>query len=193
MGGEELGTLFTPASREEMECNLSNGLLFIWLKSCLVNPVLASVMANPSRSFQGHHPALPQEDLRGQGALLSSHCDCVKVLPTKPNITETRTKHNYLLYVCVCRYTYIHIYIYIYIYIYKINWHISEICYLIIFIYYYFGVLGIKLTALCLLGKHSTTLATHQDLCFLVHFSDRVSCFCLGWPWTVILLPGASG
>jgi hypothetical protein len=42
-----------------------------------------------------------------------------------------------------------------------------------------------------LLGRPSTTWAMSPAL-FLLYFSDRISCFCLGWPWTTIILICAS-
>jgi hypothetical protein len=38
--------------------------------------------------------------------------------------------------------------------------------------------------ASCLLGRHSPTRATPHVFCFN-YFSDGVSCFCSGWPWTM--------
>jgi hypothetical protein len=48
---------------------------------------------------------------------------------------------------------------------------------------------GFKFRALYLLGKHFIIWPKPLDLCALVCFSDKVLCFCPGWPWTAVLLP----
>jgi hypothetical protein len=52
-------------------------------------------------------------------------------------------------------------------------------------LYLFLEVVEIELRTLSMLGKHSTLDPLSSPLAFIVYFSDRVSCFCLGQPQTI--------
>jgi hypothetical protein len=59
---------------------------------------------------------------------------------------------------------------------------------------YFLMALGFELRASRLLGRHSTTWATHPAHFCVGYFPDRVlQTACLGWLWAMILLISASG